>query len=586
MALVWDFARQLDLAATPGSTVSYFDEMCQSFYIDAGNIRTQIGQLHQGQWDDLLREQEVIISDLGYATLDIEHNFNGIVFGMAQHGSDVVLVMYEYMLDVSTWLESGSFQLQPDNPIKAGSITLLNADKTRFEDDAHTLFSPGSKLKMRYSYGDSDLETLGMFFIEDSPYSPSAKSFTFSGRNRLGFSLSNQTLDELITYTGTKTEVITQLLTNAGVLLVATLIQVDTTQVSFVFEDSKNYFAALSEAITLMDWYMDDLPDGTIVIGDANFIKANAAKTGIYSFVLGFDAFSRSVSRKIDGVYTRVCVRRKGATPTKVYAPIPYYEGWYIGQNKTYYQDVPDNTSDDTINRIRDQLVEGMQYSGIIEIFDVNFRPWLQIGDVAIVTDKGITRIAGIISAITHLFGVRGFFTNITVTSGGKISDPENPSTVATKYVNHIGGANRQRRLTDYLLSGSNTLSGTNMVGDTGAGGTSGTNGTNGINGTDGVNGASAYQIWLSLGNTGTEVDFMASITAGAYILGGISLWPTGTAPAKFMFTDGQAISRVTYSEVFALIGTTYGIGDGTTTFNLPIIPDPTTGVSFAIKVL
>ena len=42
------------------------------------------------------------------------------------------------------------------------------------------------------------------------------------------------------------------------------------------------------------------------------------------------------------------------------------------------------------------------------------------------------------------------------------------------------------------------------------------------------------------------------------------------TAPANYMFADGSAISRTEYAELFAVIGTTYGAGDGSTTFNLP----------------
>ena len=37
-----------------------------------------------------------------------------------------------------------------------------------------------------------------------------------------------------------------------------------------------------------------------------------------------------------------------------------------------------------------------------------------------------------------------------------------------------------------------------------------------------------------------------------------------------FLFADGSAISRTEYSELFKIIGTTYGAGDGSTTFNLP----------------
>ena len=42
------------------------------------------------------------------------------------------------------------------------------------------------------------------------------------------------------------------------------------------------------------------------------------------------------------------------------------------------------------------------------------------------------------------------------------------------------------------------------------------------------------------------------------------------TAPTGWLLCYGQAISRTTYAALFAIIGTTYGTGDGSTTFNLP----------------
>lgn len=42
------------------------------------------------------------------------------------------------------------------------------------------------------------------------------------------------------------------------------------------------------------------------------------------------------------------------------------------------------------------------------------------------------------------------------------------------------------------------------------------------------------------------------------------------TAPSGFLICDGSAISRTTYADLFAVIGTTYGTGNGSTTFNLP----------------
>ena len=44
------------------------------------------------------------------------------------------------------------------------------------------------------------------------------------------------------------------------------------------------------------------------------------------------------------------------------------------------------------------------------------------------------------------------------------------------------------------------------------------------------------------------------------------------TLPAGYLATDGSAISRTTYSDLFTAIGTTWGAGDGSTTFNVPDI--------------
>ena len=42
------------------------------------------------------------------------------------------------------------------------------------------------------------------------------------------------------------------------------------------------------------------------------------------------------------------------------------------------------------------------------------------------------------------------------------------------------------------------------------------------------------------------------------------------TEPSGYLFCYGQEVSRATYSDLFTAIGTTYGVGDGSTTFNLP----------------
>ncbi len=56
----------------------------------------------------------------------------------------------------------------------------------------------------------------------------------------------------------------------------------------------------------------------------------------------------------------------------------------------------------------------------------------------------------------------------------------------------------------------------------------------------------------------------------GHLTVGDLKLRPNGDAIAQHLLCDGTAVSRVDFPELFALLGTTEGDGDGSTTFNLP----------------
>jgi microcystin-dependent protein len=50
--------------------------------------------------------------------------------------------------------------------------------------------------------------------------------------------------------------------------------------------------------------------------------------------------------------------------------------------------------------------------------------------------------------------------------------------------------------------------------------------------------------------------------------------WTSGSVPSGFLECNGAAVSRSTYSALYAIVGTTYGAGDGVNTFNLPDLQD------------
>jgi microcystin-dependent protein len=69
-----------------------------------------------------------------------------------------------------------------------------------------------------------------------------------------------------------------------------------------------------------------------------------------------------------------------------------------------------------------------------------------------------------------------------------------------------------------------------------------------------------------------TAVKLDAGVTNLFAPIGGLVPFAGSVAPAggKWMLADGSAISRTSYASLFALVGITYGVGDGSTTFNLP----------------
>jgi microcystin-dependent protein len=73
---------------------------------------------------------------------------------------------------------------------------------------------------------------------------------------------------------------------------------------------------------------------------------------------------------------------------------------------------------------------------------------------------------------------------------------------------------------------------------------------------------------------------FGANTTYNVPLLSGMDFWDTIAPNSSFVFPAGQAISRTTYATAFARWGTTYGVGNGSTTFN---VPDKTERVSVMV---
>ena len=62
----------------------------------------------------------------------------------------------------------------------------------------------------------------------------------------------------------------------------------------------------------------------------------------------------------------------------------------------------------------------------------------------------------------------------------------------------------------------------------------------------------------------------LSTITGLGTPSGAVMAFAMSTAPTGWLKANGAAVSRTTYAALFAAIGTTFGVGDGSTTFNLP----------------
>jgi len=61
-----------------------------------------------------------------------------------------------------------------------------------------------------------------------------------------------------------------------------------------------------------------------------------------------------------------------------------------------------------------------------------------------------------------------------------------------------------------------------------------------------------------------------AGIGVDGGMSGEIRMWAASAVPVSWLECDGTAVSRTTYASLFSIIGTTWGVGNGTTTFNVP----------------
>lgn len=383
------------------------------------------GDFSSPEWMDTVEIGPQTDTDLAYLELNSLSGF-GIV-GSYKTDYEQKLIIYEYYLDMNRYLDSGSIKHSINTPITSFSFTLENPMNENTEHEGNvaisedsSLISPGSKVELQFSMGDSELYPLGIFYVDRSDFTLLSETVDAEGRNLIGKALHDQSFDDDIFYPyNSLHEVLKEILYKANINLDDILIENTSILAGYQFDFKMSYLDGIMEILKAFDnWQIKEETDGTIVIGSSSY--SGFTRNSRYTFYRDRDIFSRSIVRDDQEAYRRVCVHNQDFT-IKVYREVETYSGWNLQANKTLYVPLPEGTSLIDAERYASQIASSLQYVGKIESFTGPIRPQIMIGDEAeIISDTGKTNL-GLITEITHRFGKSGFYTEFTVDSGGRL---------------------------------------------------------------------------------------------------------------------------------------------------------------------
>lgn len=448
--LIWDSHRSVGAVDGLCGNVHYYDEAGQAIYLHGG-IATQVTQVNDGHWDEAVYGSEIVIDSTAYTLLTVDHPSNGVLHFAATDGTSLVYLRYLYAMDISDLIASGTWQEQTDNRVKQISLDVRNLGEEVFAA-SNTLFNPGAKLSLSFTAGDAEPYPIGTAYLDELTWDLYAETVPVSGRNSIGYRLSQQTMDGTTSITGTGDVVVRAILALAGITKIVTGPSDDTH--THTFRPEQTLLEALDQVCSYYDpWRMAELPDGTIVIGYPWFISPTYQQNSTYTFDGGAQVFKRQTSKSADAAYTHLRVTGKdgsGAELTPVTVAVSTWDYWDLGEHRTKHVAAPDGLTQAQLASYAASVADGMQYVGVGESFSGPLRPWLLVGDVAAVYYSGDSAATslGLITELTHRWGDGGFFTDFSIDSGGKVTD-------ASGYIYTrnaaLRGYNRRQRITDLI---------------------------------------------------------------------------------------------------------------------------------------
>lgn len=418
MTLTFEYNMNIGQGLHPQAIHSY-DNLLRVFYLGSDEvIRALNADPVLGLYDDLTFTEKGRASpdeNISFPSLKRVAHYGGYGFWSAE--GDHRFVMFMMPTDISKALVDGSITFGTGSEVSSLSCNLLNI-RGELLNRFRALVTPGTKMEVYFSLGDSDEIPLGIFFIDRANVAFPDEKVSVSARNAIGKLLKEQTFNEDNTF-------------EAGALIdnMTSILQLAEVEDFFVgdagkawklrFEPDVTILDGLKRVISLLpDWKVDETQSGRV--GVAASTDPRFDQPGVYTFERDKTCWSYSVEYDDSDAASRVCVTC-GEPSLRVYATVPQSKWWVQPSHRTLFVTAADGATEAEATAMANELAETLAISGRLESFVGVFTPQLTLGDEAhIIDEKGEEQLVGTVTDVTHNFGKGGFYTSFTVDSGGR----------------------------------------------------------------------------------------------------------------------------------------------------------------------
>ena len=482
MALAWDGFLADARAGEVAGTFEFFDTEAQVVVIrDTDNaLVSTYDTVDFGQWFDSDFDNALRVGNFGLSQFVPRHNYNGEIWAVGITPEDVpattgrfptpaipkglYIYRYKYFQDLTPILDVMDTSEQSENQIKDAGFTIKNVGEEELNKTS-SIYAAGSRIICKIGMGDSSKMFFGTVYLDEVSWNKLDETMDLSGRNAIGYYLSEQTFDESVSFSGTRTSAVLDILAYSGLDMKKVHIQQDLTPSAPKFNSTDTLLDGLNKIFDIWIWKMTELPDGTIIIGNTAFHDTYYT-TAVHQFTKD-EAFARGINQRADGAYSRLALvsnipevpgENQGDPPIAeafvrtVYKDLSYFDGWSIGNRRTLYINLIDGQTQVAMEALAEEYAKAYQFIGVNIAREVPIHPEIQCGDVIDIIDAEENEYIqqGIVTGVKHKVDVKNGTarTILSVDSGGTIIIG---TTVTTYTAADVTGDTRKRELLDVI---------------------------------------------------------------------------------------------------------------------------------------